>query len=275
MRKSPPGEISIDGAVVNKLEPRDRGCSMVFQNYALYPHMNVAANIGYALKVAGVPRAERDRRIVETARIVGLEELLDRKPAQLSGGQRQRVAMGRAIIREPKVFLFDEPLSNLDAKLRVQMRVEIRRLHKRLSATSVFVTHDQVEAMTLADKLIVMNKGHVEQVGTPLEIYHRPRTRFVGTFIGSPAMNFFDSTIATKWQIRVARRYPIGDRPGTRPRQCRQCRICRYPSGALPPGYGRNGKQRACDRRFCRRAGFRPQSFTSRSTDTILPSPWR
>ncbi|MBZ9601449.1 sn-glycerol-3-phosphate import ATP-binding protein UgpC [Phyllobacterium chamaecytisi] len=190
------GEISIDGTVVNNLEPRDRGCSMVFQNYALYPHMNVAANIGYALKVAGVPRAERDRRISETARVVGLEEMLDRKPAQLSGGQRQRVAMGRAIIREPKVFLFDEPLSNLDAKLRVQMRVEIRRLHKRLSATSVFVTHDQVEAMTLADKLIVMNKGHVEQVGTPLEIYHRPRTRFVGTFIGSPAMNFFDSTIA-------------------------------------------------------------------------------
>lgn len=190
------GEISIDGKVVNNLEPRDRGCSMVFQNYALYPHMNVAANIGYALKVAGVPRAERDRRIAETAKIVGLEELLDRKPAQLSGGQRQRVAMGRAIIREPKVFLFDEPLSNLDAKLRVQMRVEIRRLHKRLSATSVFVTHDQVEAMTLADKLIVMNKGHVEQVGTPLEIYHRPRTRFVGTFIGSPAMNFFETTIA-------------------------------------------------------------------------------
>jgi sn-glycerol 3-phosphate transport system ATP-binding protein len=191
------GEISINGIVVNDLEPRDRGCSMVFQNYALYPHMNVAANIGYALKVAGVPRAERTRRIVETARIVGLEELLDRKPAQLSGGQRQRVAMGRAIIREPKVFLFDEPLSNLDAKLRVQMRVEIRRLHKRLSATSVFVTHDQVEAMTLADKLIVMNKGHVEQVGTPLEIYHRPRTRFVGSFIGSPAVNFFDSTIAS------------------------------------------------------------------------------
>ncbi|MEP7454077.1 sn-glycerol-3-phosphate ABC transporter ATP-binding protein UgpC [Phyllobacterium sp. SB3] len=190
------GEISIDNKVVNDLEPRDRGCSMVFQNYALYPHMNVAANIGYALKVAGVPRAERDRRIVETARIVGLEELLDRKPAQLSGGQRQRVAMGRAIIREPKVFLFDEPLSNLDAKLRVQMRVEIRRLHKRLSATSVFVTHDQVEAMTLADKLIVMNRGHVEQVGTPLEIYHRPRTRFVGSFIGSPAMNFFETRIA-------------------------------------------------------------------------------
>lgn len=190
------GEISIDGKVVNDLEPRERGCSMVFQNYALYPHMSVAANIGYALKVAGVPRAERDRRIAETARIVGLEEMLDRRPAQLSGGQRQRVAMGRAIIREPKVFLFDEPLSNLDAKLRLQMRVEIRRLHKRLSATSVFVTHDQVEAMTLADKLIVMNKGYVEQVGTPLEIYHRPHTRFVGSFIGSPAMNFLETRIS-------------------------------------------------------------------------------
>ncbi|MEZ2131471.1 MULTISPECIES: sn-glycerol-3-phosphate import ATP-binding protein UgpC [unclassified Sinorhizobium] len=191
------GEIAIDGKVVNQLEPRERGCAMVFQNYALYPHMDVAANMGYALKVAGVPRAERDRRIKETARIVGLEDYLDRKPAQLSGGQRQRVAMGRAIIREPKVFLFDEPLSNLDAKLRVQMRVEIRRLHKRLSATSVFVTHDQVEAMTLADKLVVMNKGNVEQVGTPLEIYNQPRTRFVGSFIGSPAMNFLEGSFSS------------------------------------------------------------------------------
>lgn len=189
------GTISIGGAVVNKLEPRERGCAMVFQNYALYPHMTVAANMGYALKVAGVKKEEREIRIRQTAKIVGLEDYLDRKPAQLSGGQRQRVAMGRAIIREPKVFLFDEPLSNLDAKLRVQMRSEIRRLHKRLSATSVFVTHDQVEAMTLADKLVVMNKGNVEQVGTPLEIYHRPRTRFVGEFIGSPAMNFVEGMI--------------------------------------------------------------------------------
>ncbi|MET0749388.1 MAG: sn-glycerol-3-phosphate import ATP-binding protein UgpC [Rhizobium sp.] len=188
------GEIVIDGVVVNRLEPRERGCAMVFQNYALYPHMNVAANMGYALKVAGVAKEERDRRIKETAKIVGLEEFLDRKPGQLSGGQRQRVAMGRAIIREPKVFLFDEPLSNLDAKLRVQMRVEIRRLHKRLSATSVFVTHDQVEAMTLADKLVVMYKGKVEQVGTPLEVYNKPRTRFVGSFIGSPAMNFLEGS---------------------------------------------------------------------------------
>jgi sn-glycerol 3-phosphate transport system ATP-binding protein len=191
------GDIVIDNVVVNQLEPRERGCAMVFQNYALYPHMNVAANMGYALKVAGVPKDERDRRIRETAKIVGLEDFLDRKPAALSGGQRQRVAMGRAIIREPKVFLFDEPLSNLDAKLRVQMRVEIRRLHKRLSATSVFVTHDQVEAMTLADKLVVMYKGKVEQVGTPLEVYNRPRTRFVGSFIGSPAMNFLEGSFST------------------------------------------------------------------------------
>ena len=194
------GEIAIDGKVVNQLEPRDRGCSRVFQNYALYPHRSVANNIGYALKVSGVAKAERQRRIEETAKIVGLTDFLDRRPGQLSGGQRQRVAMGRAIIREPKVFLFDEPLSNLDAILRVQMRIEIRRLHQRLSATSVFVTHDQIEALTLADKLVVMNKGNVEQVGTPLEIYHRPRTRFVGSFIGAPAMNFFESRIASNGQ---------------------------------------------------------------------------
>jgi sn-glycerol 3-phosphate transport system ATP-binding protein len=189
------GEIAIGGRVVNLLEPRERGCAMVFQNYALYPHMTVAQNMGYALKVAGVPKAERLAKVREVAKLVGLEDFLDRKPAHLSGGQRQRVAMGRAIVREPEVFLFDEPLSNLDAKLRVQMRVEIRRLHRRLGATSVFVTHDQVEAMTLADMLIVMNKGVVEQIGRPAEIYNRPRTRFVGSFIGSPAMNFIEGRI--------------------------------------------------------------------------------
>ncbi|MBP1860628.1 sn-glycerol-3-phosphate import ATP-binding protein UgpC [Rhizobium herbae] len=191
------GEIAINGRIVNTLEPRERGCAMVFQNYALYPHMTVAGNIGYALKVAGVPKAERDRRIEETAKIVGLSDYLTRRPAALSGGQRQRVAMARAIIREPKVFLFDEPLSNLDAKLRVTMRAEIRKLHQRLSATSVFVTHDQVEAMTLADKLVVMNKGHVEQVGQPLDIYHRPASVFVASFIGSPAMNLFETRVET------------------------------------------------------------------------------
>ncbi|PZV38180.1 sn-glycerol-3-phosphate import ATP-binding protein UgpC [Mesorhizobium kowhaii] len=189
------GEIAIDGTVVNKLEPRERGCAMVFQNYALYPHMSVAQNIGYSLKVAGVPAAERTRRIQAVARTLELEHLLDRKPMALSGGQRQRVAMGRAMIREPKVFLFDEPLSNLDAKLRVQMRSEIRKLHRRLNATSVFVTHDQVEAMTLADRLVVMNGGRVEQVGTPGEIYNRPASRFVATFVGAPAMNILEGTV--------------------------------------------------------------------------------
>ncbi|BAB50374.1 sn-glycerol-3-phosphate import ATP-binding protein UgpC [Mesorhizobium japonicum] len=189
------GEISIDGTVVNKLEPRERGCAMVFQNYALYPHMSVAQNIGYSLKVAGVPSAERTQRIQAVARTLELEHLLDRKPMALSGGQRQRVAMGRAMIREPKVFLFDEPLSNLDAKLRVQMRSEIRKLHRRLNATSVFVTHDQVEAMTLADRLVVMNGGRVEQVGTPGEIYTRPASRFVATFVGAPAMNILEGTV--------------------------------------------------------------------------------
>jgi sn-glycerol 3-phosphate transport system ATP-binding protein len=184
------GEIAIAGSVVNKLEPRERGCAMVFQNYALYPHMTVAENIGYALKVAGVPKAERLARVAETAKSVGLSDFLDRKPGQLSGGQRQRVAMARAIIRSPKVFLFDEPLSNLDAKLRVQMRHEIRRIHNQIKATSVFVTHDQHEGMTLADRLVVMNKGTIEQVGTPAEIYERPASLYVAGFIGSPAMNF-------------------------------------------------------------------------------------
>ncbi|TIV72568.1 MAG: sn-glycerol-3-phosphate ABC transporter ATP-binding protein UgpC, partial [Mesorhizobium sp.] len=186
------GTIAIDGAVVNKLEPRERGCAMVFQNYALYPHMSVAQNIGYSLKVAGVPAAERTQRIQAVARILELEHLLDRKPMALSGGQRQRVAMGRAMIREPKVFLFDEPLSNLDAKLRVQMRSEIRKLHRRLSATSVFVTHDQVEAMTLADKIVVLNAGRIEQIGSPMELYNSPANDFVAGFIGSPKMNFID-----------------------------------------------------------------------------------
>jgi sn-glycerol 3-phosphate transport system ATP-binding protein len=184
------GEIAIGGTVVNALEPRERGCAMVFQNYALYPHMTVAENIGYALKVAGVPKAERLAKVEQTAKSVGLGDLLDRRPGQLSGGQRQRVAMARAIIRSPKVFLFDEPLSNLDAKLRVQMRHEIRRIHNQIKATSVFVTHDQHEGMTLADRLVVMNKGTIEQVGTPSEIYERPASLYVAGFIGSPAMNF-------------------------------------------------------------------------------------
>jgi sn-glycerol 3-phosphate transport system ATP-binding protein len=192
------GEIAISGQVVNDLEPRDRGCAMVFQNYALYPHMTVAENIGYALKVAGVPKADRLARVAATADSVGLTDFLDRKPGQLSGGQRQRVAMARAIIRSPKVFLFDEPLSNLDAKLRVQMRHEIRKIHNRIKATSVFVTHDQHEGMTLADRLVVMNKGTIEQVGTPAEVYNRPTSVYVAGFIGSPAMNILPGQISTE-----------------------------------------------------------------------------
>ncbi len=186
------GTISIGGVVVNQLEPRERGCAMVFQNYALYPHMTVSKNIGYALKVARVPKAEREARVMKVAQAVGLDGFLDRRPGELSGGQRQRVAMARAMVREPKVFLFDEPFSNLDAKLRVAMRAEVRRLHRDLGVTSVFVTHDQIEAMTLADKLIIMNAGHVEQVGRPTEVYNNPASRFVADFIGSPAMNLLE-----------------------------------------------------------------------------------
>lgn len=191
------GEIMIAGEVVNKLEPRQRGCAMVFQNYALYPHMTVAENIGYALRVAGTPKGERRTKVEAVAASVGLKEFLDRKPGQLSGGQRQRVAMARAIIREPKVFLFDEPLSNLDAKLRVQMRHEIRRIHNQIKATSVFVTHDQHEGMTLADRIVIMNKGTIEQIGTPAEIYHNPASIYVAGFIGSPAMKFLPATLNT------------------------------------------------------------------------------
>ncbi len=194
------GTIAIAGDVVNDKEPRERGCAMVFQNYALYPHMSVAENIGYGLKVAGVAKAERLARVETVARTVGLAEFLDRKPGQLSGGQRQRVAMARAMIKEPKVFLFDEPLSNLDAKLRVQMRIEIRKLHQRLKATSVFVTHDQVEAMTLADRLVIMNKGVIEQIGTPKDVYDRPASVFVAGFIGAPGLNLLPAEIAADGQ---------------------------------------------------------------------------
>jgi sn-glycerol 3-phosphate transport system ATP-binding protein len=189
------GSISIGGIDMTEIDPADRGCAMVFQNYALYPHMSVRQNMAYPLRIASLPQAERDRRVEEAARILNLTEYLDRRPAQLSGGQRQRVAMGRAIVREPDVFLFDEPLSNLDALLRVQMRIEIKRLHKRLKATSIFVTHDQVEAMTLADTLIVMNAGHVEQIGAPSEIYRKPASVFVAGFLGAPAMNLLPATI--------------------------------------------------------------------------------
>lgn len=190
------GEIVIDDRVVNEIEPKDRNIAMVFQNYALYPHMSVYGNMSYGLRIRRMPKAEIDQRVNRAAAILQLADLLQRKPRQLSGGQRQRVAMGRAIVREPAVFLFDEPLSNLDAKLRVQMRVEIKKLHRSLGVTSIYVTHDQVEAMTLADRLIVMNDGLAEQVGTPIEVYGRPETTFVAGFIGSPAMNFLPATVA-------------------------------------------------------------------------------
>ncbi len=189
------GELKIDTTVVNGLEPGERDIAMVFQNYALYPHMTVYNNMAYGLRNRKTPKAEIERLVHEAAKMLELDHLLDRKPGQLSGGQRQRVAMGRAIVREPKVFLFDEPLSNLDAKLRVQMRLEIKKLQRRLGTTSVYVTHDQVEAMTLADKLVVLNKGNVEQVGTPLEIYDNPASLFVATFIGSPSMNILDANV--------------------------------------------------------------------------------
>lgn len=184
------GEISIGDTVVNKLEPADRDIAMVFQNYALYPHMSVRENMAYGLKIRKISKDEIERRVQEAAEILEIGQYLDRKPRQLSGGQRQRVAMGRAIVRNPQVFLFDEPLSNLDAKLRVQMRLEIRKLQERLGVTSIYVTHDQVEAMTLGDRLMVLNGGYVEQFGTPIELYDRPATVFVAGFIGSPSMNF-------------------------------------------------------------------------------------
>ncbi|MBO9589816.1 ABC transporter ATP-binding protein [Devosia sp.] len=189
------GQIAIGSEVVNDLTPKERNIAMVFQSYALYPHMNVYRNMAFNLELAGKPKAEIDRRVREAARMLELEPLLDRKPSQLSGGQRQRVAMGRAVVRDPSVFLFDEPLSNLDAKLRVQMRSEIKALHKKVGVTSVYVTHDQVEAMTLADRVVVLDRGVIQQAGSPMELYREPANTFVAGFIGSPAMNLFQATI--------------------------------------------------------------------------------
>jgi multiple sugar transport system ATP-binding protein len=189
------GEIAIGDRVVNKVPPKDRDIAMVFQNYALYPHMTVYQNMAFSMKLAGAPKEVMDQEVQKAAKILGLEQLLHRFPRQLSGGQRQRVAMGRAIVRNPQVFLFDEPLSNLDAKLRVQMRSEIKDLHQRLKVTTVYVTHDQIEAMTMADKIVVMNHGRIEQAGAPLELYDRPANLFVAGFIGSPAMNMLAGRI--------------------------------------------------------------------------------
>ena len=200
------GEVAIGGRVVNNLEPKDRDIAMVFQNYALYPHMSVYDNMSYGLRIRGFPKTDLDARVRKAAEILELSAFLQRKPRQLSGGQRQRVAMGRAIVREPAVFLFDEPLSNLDAKLRVQMRAELQALHRRLGTTSLYVTHDQVEAMTLAHRMIVMNAGRAEQIGAPLEVYAKPATTFVAAFIGSPPMNLIP-------QERDGRKMLFGIRP--------------------------------------------------------------
>jgi multiple sugar transport system ATP-binding protein len=189
------GQLFIDDRMVNDVPPKDRDIAMVFQSYALYPHMTVRDNLAFALKLRGMSKAEIDKRVNLAATTLGIDVFLDRTPKQLSGGQRQRVALGRAIVRQPKVFLFDEPLSNLDAQLRVQMRREIARLHHELSATMIYVTHDQVEAMTLGDRIVVMNKGHVQQIDTPMRLYDHPSNRFVAGFIGSPAMNFIDGTV--------------------------------------------------------------------------------
>ncbi|HEX9452339.1 MAG TPA: sn-glycerol-3-phosphate ABC transporter ATP-binding protein UgpC [Burkholderiales bacterium] len=193
------GEILIGDRVVNNIPPKQRDIAMVFQNYALYPHMKVIDNMAFSMKLAGRSREEIRERVDKAAKILGLTDYLERYPRQLSGGQRQRVAMGRAIVRDPQVFLFDEPLSNLDAKLRVQMRTEIKELHLRLKTTSIYVTHDQIEAMTMADKIVVMNGGKVEQIGTPLELYDQPANLFVAGFIGSPAMNFLSGKLVTEW----------------------------------------------------------------------------
>ena len=200
------GDLMIDGRRVNDVGPADRGLAMVFQSYALYPHMTVRDNMGFALRLAKASRAERERKVAEASRILQLDKYLDRRPKELSGGQRQRVAIGRAIVRNPKVFLFDEPLSNLDASLRGQMRIELARLHRELNATMIYVTHDQVEAMTMADKIVVLQAGVVEQVGSPLDLYHRPANLFVAGFIGSPRMNLLPARIvgADAAGVRVA-----------------------------------------------------------------------
>ena len=228
------GEIGIGGRVVNDLRPKDRDIAMVFQNYALYPHMTVAKNMAFSLKLRRESKQVIDQKVNRAAEILGLESLLDRLPKQLSGGQRQRVAMGRAIVRDPQVFLFDEPLSNLDAKLRVQMRTEIKELHQRLKTTTIYVTHDQIEAMTMADKIVVLRDGVVEQIGSPLDLYDEPANLFVAGFIGSPSMNIIEG------RIRAVRRR----RPPSSPMMAANCPRppCRHPptAGRPPSACGRN-----------------------------------
>ncbi|GGB04735.1 ABC transporter ATP-binding protein [Agarivorans gilvus] len=215
------GDISIAGKVVNDTPPSERGVAMVFQSYALYPHMTVAENMSYSLKVNKVPQEEREKKIALVGKALQLEHLLDRKPAQLSGGQRQRVAIGRAIVRDPKVFLFDEPLSNLDAELRVDMRLHIAKLHQELKSTMIYVTHDQVEAMTLADKIVVLRDGRIEQVGSPMELYHQPKNKFVAGFIGSPKMNFLPCSVSAWDEVSLTVKLESGHQM-TLPIQVRQ-----------------------------------------------------
>ncbi|RZS88096.1 multiple sugar transport system ATP-binding protein [Phyllobacterium myrsinacearum] len=205
------GDLTIDGVRSNDIDPSERGLAMVFQSYALYPHMTVAENMGFALKIGGLPAAEKARKVRDAAEVLQLTHLLDRRPKELSGGQRQRVAIGRAIVRNPKIFLFDEPLSNLDAALRVNMRLELMRLHKQLNATMIYVTHDQTEAMTMADKIVVLNAGHIEQIGSPLDLYNHPVNTFVAGFIGSPKMNLLTMKVASVGQRGTTVCLPGGD----------------------------------------------------------------
>lgn len=233
------GEISIGERVVNELPPRKRNISMVFQNYALYPHMNVRDNLGFGLKIAGQSPSVVEERVIEAAEVLGISELLDRIPAELSGGQRQRVAMGRAIVRNPEAFLFDEPLSNLDAKLRVQMRTEIKKLHNKVKTTVVYVTHDQVEAMTLADRIVIMKDGYIEQVGTPMEVFNHPLNTFVASFIGSPPMNLIPAVI--KQQMIVLDddiSIPVPKRLATEVREGLAVTVGIRPDDMTPIGHG-------------------------------------
>jgi sn-glycerol 3-phosphate transport system ATP-binding protein len=237
------GRVRIGGRDVTALEPADRDVAMVFQNYALYPHMTVERNMAYGLRIRGLPKPEIARRVREAAELLGIGALLDRRPRQLSGGQRQRVAMGRAIVREPALFLFDEPLSNLDARLRVQMRAEIRRLQRRLGVTSLFVTHDQTEAMTLGDRLVVMHAGHAAQVAAPMEIWARPADTYVAGFIGSPSMNLLDATLAEEGRAARLRagpslRFADGARPGP---EGRRLLVGVRPEHLRPAGAGEDG----------------------------------
>ena len=249
------GTIEIGGEVVNDFRPRDRDVAMVFQDYALYPHMSVAKNIGFGLKARKMPKAEIEARVAEAARMLGITQLLDRYPRQLSGGQRQRVAIGRAIVRSPRIFLFDEPLSNLDAQLRDEMRGEIKRLHQEIATTMIYVTHDQIEAMTLADRIVLMRDGVIEQQGAPLDLFERPATTFVAGFLGSPRMSFLPGTLRARRRGRAVR---LGDtRCRSRPERRLNGAVDGQPRAARPPA-------RASDPRATARRRPRAASATTR-----------